>query len=269
MKDITAAYLRDMVVRAITPTIEIHRSSRVGSGEVHYESPTGSPTDEEIDDFLFHNALLDEETVEQLVNPGLLEFHAKTAQATEEWLEEFQESLVSWANNQSWLAADIPWRSLTHQLTPDETSLWTPTFSELPAWISTAPACLLLARDLLHEGKLLSEMKWRDFEELIGALLESEGWKVKVTQASRDGGIDVVASKSDETLGEIRSVWQAKKYYSTNKVKLNEVRELSAIREEEKATKGIIVTTSQLTRDAIQWVRRDIYRLSYKEHDPA
>lgn len=97
--------------------------------------------------------------------------------------------------------------------------------------------------------------------------MEAEGWRVKVTQASRDGGIDVVATKSDETLGEIRSVWQAKKYRPTNKVKLSEVRELSAVCEAERATKGVMVTTSRLTRDAIEWVKRDIYRLGYKEHD--
>jgi hypothetical protein len=28
-----------------------------------------------------------------------------------------------------------------------------------------------------------------------------------------------------------------------------------------------MVTTSRLTRDAIEWVKRDIYRLGYKEHD--
>ncbi len=161
----------------------------------------------------------------------------------------------------------MPWRSFIPQYEPDETTLWIPANSLAPAWLSTSPSCLLLAADLLREGRLLSELKPRDFEELIGNLLEVEGWKVKVTQASRDGGIDVVATKVDETLGEIRSVWQAKKYRPTNKVKLSEVRELSAVREAEKATKGVMVTTSRLTRDAIEWVKRDVYRLSYKEHD--
>lgn len=267
MKELTAADLRDMVADAIAPTIELHRGSRAESGEANYGLPKNSPTDEEIDDFLFHNALLDEETVEQLVDAGLLGFSAKTAQATPEWLEEFHENLCSWANNQSWLAADLPWRSLVYQPEPNQTSLWTPAAPELPLWISTTPACLLLAMDLLRKEKLLSEMKWRDFEELIGALLESEGWRVKVTRASKDGGIDVVALKSDDTLGEIYSVWQAKKNCSTNKVQLEEVKALSATRDDERATKGIMVTTSRLTRGAIEWIKRDIYRLGYKEHD--
>lgn len=255
MKEVTAAYLRDMVADAIAPSIEIYRLSRLSSGEEDYTFPTGCPTDEKIDDFICHNALLDEEKVEQLIDPGLLGFYAKTASAKEEWLKEFQNHLQDWAKNQSWL-----------EYQPNETTLWTPTTSLVPAWLSTSPSCVILAADLLREGKLLSELKPREFEELIGTLLEAEGWRVKVTQASRDGGIDVVAIKSDETLGEIRSVWQAKKYRATNKVKLSDVRELSAVREDERATKGFMVTTSRLTRDAIEWVKRDIYRLGYKEH---
>ena len=71
--------------------------------------------------------------------------------------------------------------------------------------------------------------------------------------------------KVDSVLGKVKSVWQAKRYGISNKVKLNEVRELSAIRASEMATKGIIVTTSHLTRDAVEWIKRDIYRLNYKD----
>ena len=153
------------------------------------------------------------------------------------------------------------------RIEPSKSELWIPGASPQPGWLSTTPAALVLAANLLRDGKLLSEMKWRDFEELIGALLEDDGWTVTVTQPSRDGGFDVLAVRSDSILGEIRSVWQAKKYGPTNKVKLNEVRELSAVRDEERATKAMIVTTSRLTRDAIDWVKRDLYRLGYKDHE--
>jgi restriction system protein len=77
----------------------------------------------------------------------------------------------------------------------------------------------------------------------------------------------VIATKTDKDVGEIRSVWQAKKYGITNKVALSEVRELSAVREDQRATKAVIVTTSHLTRGAVEWVQRDLYRLSYKERE--
>ena len=266
MKEISAAELRDMIADVITSSIDTHRASREVSDE-RYTRPSGPATDEEVDDFLYHNPLLDEETREQLVDPGLLGFFAKRAHATPEWIAEFKDNLSSWAENQSWLAADLPWVAVMPRIEPSKSELWIPGASPQPGWLSTTPAALVLAANLLRDGKLLSEMKWRDFEELIGALLEDDGWTVTVTQPSRDGGFDVLAVRSDSILGEIRSVWQAKKYGPTNKVKLNEVRELSAVRDEERATKAMIVTTSRLTRDAIDWVKRDLYRLGYKDHE--
>ena len=43
------------------------------------------------------------------------------------------------------------------------------------------------------------------------------------------------------------------------------MRELSAIRDYQKATKGMIVTTSSLSKGALNWIRRDEYRLRYKD----
>jgi restriction system protein len=143
--------------------------------------------------------------------------------------------------------------------------LWRPSESERPGWLASAPAALILGADLLREGRLLSEIPWRKFEELIGALLEAEGWRVDVTQPSKDGGIDVVAVKNDKILGAIKSVWQAKRYGPKRIVRLNEVRELSAVVDMQRATKGVIVTTSRLTKNAIDWIRRDNFRLGYKD----
>lgn len=260
---VTDVQLRGIVAEIIASTIEIHRASRSVIDE-SYSAPSGPPTEDEVDDFLFHNPLIDRETRDQLVYPS---FIPKDAQASTEWIHEFKTHLQAWSENHSWLGADSPWTDIVPMIDPNQSELWTPSTSSQPGWLQSAPASLLVAIDLLKKGKFLSEMTWREFEELIGALLETEGWKVAVTKPSRDGGIDVRANKIDPTLGMIRSVWQAKKYGQSNKVKLREVRELSAVRDAENATKGLIVTTSRLTRDAIAWVKRDTFRLGYKEHD--
>jgi restriction system protein len=124
---------------------------------------------------------------------------------------------------------------------------------------------LVVAWDLLKSGRLLAELPWRTFEELVGQLLEAEGWTVDVTRPSKDGGIDVVAVREDETLGAIRSIWQAKRYGPSKKVRLAEVRELGSIVDIDRATKGVIVTTGRLTRGSLDWIRRDQYRLDYKD----
>ena len=200
MQEVTAESLRNIVADAIAPAIDVHRGSK-SELESDYSPPTGPPTDEEIDDFLFHNPLIEEETLEQLTDPGLLGFPAKTARASDDWLTEFREQINGWADNQSWLAADESMRLFIPQYVPDDSKIWTPAQSATPGWVANAPSYILLAADLIKKGKLLSELPWRDFEELIGALLEAEGWAVTVTQGTRDGGIDVIATKEDSVMG--------------------------------------------------------------------
>ena len=263
MHNITAADLRDMIAEAIAESIEFHRGSRETIEGEDYERPSGLPTDEEIDDFIASNALLDEGTVEQLIDPGLLGFPAKRAQASDEWIKEFKGYLNEWASTNAWLGADLPWRAYVQNLL--ETKIWAVGSEERPSWIETAPACLLVAIDLLNQGRLLSEMPWREFEKLIAYLLESEGWEIELMQGTKDGGIDVISKRVDPILGNLKALWQAKKYGLKSKVRLSHVRELSAIRDRIHATKAVIVTTSHLTRGAIEWVLQARYRLGSKE----
>jgi restriction system protein len=265
MKLLTAQDLRNVIEEAISASIEMHRGSRMSNERGSYNPPAGRPTDEEIDDFIASNALLDEETQEQLIDPGLLRYSSKTARVSEAWLRNFRRSIADWAGSNAWLGGDLPWRSLVLTPASTESTLWRPSDSARPGWLATAPAALLLAADLLQSGRFLSEMPWRHFEEMIGNLLEAEGWRVEVTQPSRDGGIDVVSVKDDPLLGSVKALWQAKRYGPKRIVRLSEVRELSAVVEAERATKGVIVTTSRLTKDAIDWIRRDTYRLDYKD----
>lgn len=265
MNEISAEDLREIVGSMLDKTIALHRSSRL-QNDGHYIPPDGPPTDDEISDFLFHNILLDEDVVWQLIDHAPLGFSAKRGKVSDKWLNDFRQNVDDWAHNNSWLGADQPIRDFYSAFEPIETDIWQPASGlVVPNWVNASPSYILLALDLLKQGRLLSELEWRDFEKLIAEMLEAEGWYVEITQQTHDGGVDVIAIRTDPTLGQIRSVWQAKKYKLTNKVRLREVRELSAIREEQKATKGMMVTTSFLTRAAIDYIKRDVYRLDYKD----
>jgi restriction system protein len=70
----------------------------------------------------------------------------------------------------------------------------------------------------LNEGVNLAAMDWEEFEHLIRQLFEQEfkqaGGEVKITQASRDGGVDAVAFDPDVIRGG-KTVIQAKRYTNT------------------------------------------------------
>lgn len=103
----------------------------------------------------------------------------------------------------------------------------------------------------LDETTNVAAMDWEDFEHLIRELFEKEfaqgGGEVKVTQASRDGGVDAIAFDPDPIRGG-KIVIQAKRY--TNTVGVAAVRDLYGTVVNEGATKGILVTTSDFGPDA-------------------
>jgi len=113
----------------------------------------------------------------------------------------------------------------------------------------------------------LDDLSWREFEQLIARMLEVDGYAVELMQGSKDGGVDVIAVKEIDGIGLLKSVWQAKKHRVDRKVSLSVVRELADTRQEHSASKGIIVTTSFLTRDALARVQRDRYLLSKMDRD--
>ena len=102
----------------------------------------------------------------------------------------------------------------------------------------------------------LAAMDWEDFEHLIRELFEKEfaqgGGEVKVTQASRDGGVDAVAFDPDPIRGG-KIVIQAKRY--TNVVGVSAVRDLYGTVMNEGATKGILVTTADYGSDAYDFAK--------------
>lgn len=75
---------------------------------------------------------------------------------------------------------------------------------------------------------------------------------MKITQASRDGGVDAVAFDPDPIRGG-KIVIQAKRY--TNTVSVSAVRDLYGTVMNEGAMKGILVTTADYGRDAFEFAK--------------
>lgn len=102
----------------------------------------------------------------------------------------------------------------------------------------------------------LASMDWQDFEHLCRELFErlfaSSGAVVKVTQASRDMGVDAVVHNADPILGG-KIVIQAKRYVNT--VDVSAVRDLWGTVNHEGAMKGILVTTSQYGPDSYSFIQ--------------
>ncbi len=110
--------------------------------------------------------------------------------------------------------------------------------------------------DSLDASYNLAAMDWLDFENLIREVFEKEfstrGGEVKITRASRDGGVDAVAFDPDPIRGG-KIVIQAKRY--TNTVSVSAVRDLYGTVVNEGAIKGILVTTADYGPDAYEFAK--------------
>ena len=112
-----------------------------------------------------------------------------------------------------------------------------------------------VAQDLSAESNLAT-MDWESFEHLVREVFQqefvSEGGEVKVTQASRDGGVDAIAFDPDPIRGG-KYVIQAKRY--TRTVGVAAVRDLYGTVVHEGADRGILVTTSDYGADSVSFAK--------------
>jgi restriction system protein len=99
----------------------------------------------------------------------------------------------------------------------------------------------------------LLDMTPTEFEHLVRQLFEAMGMKSWTTQASKDDGVDAVAVNEDPVFGGL-CVIQAKRYRSP--VGVEPMRALAGVMEDKHATKGIMVTTSWVTKDGHAFATR-------------
>jgi restriction system protein len=110
--------------------------------------------------------------------------------------------------------------------------------------LAAVPPIMQIRRD---DGRFVSAYEVANTLEVFEQEFSSSGGEVKVTQASRDGGVDAVAFDPDPIRGG-KIVIQAKRY--TNTVGVGAVRDLYGTVMNEGANKGILVTTSDYGPDA-------------------
>lgn len=97
----------------------------------------------------------------------------------------------------------------------------------------------------------IQEMDPFQFEYLVAELLRRIGYEqVEVTKRSGDKGIDVVGNLTVGGLTNVKTVIQVKRYKSGNNISGKYITQLRGSAEVDQ--RGLIITTSEFTRDAIE-----------------
>lgn len=100
--------------------------------------------------------------------------------------------------------------------------------------------------------KMMFQMTSRQFEELVAELFEKDGYSVRITQATRDGGKDLVILEQ-KRIGNFIIYVECKNYSMENPIGVRLVRELYGTVIADRATMGILATSSYFSTPAIEF----------------
>ena len=105
------------------------------------------------------------------------------------------------------------------------------------------------------------------FQEVVGELLRRHGYPdIRVGPKGADGGVDLFAERLTE-LGRELVLVACKRNREDRKVGEPIVKQLAYEVNEREATRGLIVTTSTFTEDALKLIEEKRYKLSGKDFD--
>lgn len=122
-----------------------------------------------------------------------------------------------------------------------------------------------LLRDLGRQPELVHSIDPRKFEELVAELLNRSGLIARITPATRDGGRDILAFH-ETAVGSHLYLVECKRYRPDRPVAVSLVRQLYGVVTQERATAGLLVTTSHFTTDALRFRETIRNQLTLKDY---
>ena len=111
----------------------------------------------------------------------------------------------------------------------------------------------------------LHEVNSRQFEHLVADLFHDMGWEVELTQATRDGGRDILAHLNTGVI-KLLCLIEAKKHRKDRPVGVQLVRNLYGTFCDEQANSAMLVTSSYFTPEAKKLEARHKYQLALKDY---
>eukprot|EP00033_Pygsuia_biforma_P005825 GCRY01006451.1.p1 GENE.GCRY01006451.1~~GCRY01006451.1.p1 ORF type:complete len:255 (-),score=-12.14 GCRY01006451.1:354-1118(-) len=106
-----------------------------------------------------------------------------------------------------------------------------------------------LIKSIYEENNLIEIVDPRDFEKVVAELLFSRGYDVQLTKQTRDGGYDILALKKIDGLP-FKMLAECKRHKNTVGIEI--IRSFCDVIHQEKASKGVIFTTSYYSPEAIK-----------------
>ncbi|WP_374005936.1 restriction endonuclease [Delftia lacustris] len=149
----------------------------------------------------------------------------------------------------------------------DESPIWLPPIkqiyipeSRLITDISEIENTIPRLIELIQEdSSYIYKITTREFEEVVAEIFRAQGYEVKLTKRTRDGGKDVIAIHRTALGIETCYFIECKRHALDSKVDVSIVREVYGVHStRDGPNKSIIATTSTFTPDAIQYANNEV-----------
>lgn len=132
--------------------------------------------------------------------------------------------------------------------------------------IVLSPINAKVLKYLSENPEALYQLSSGDFEIVMAEIYSKLGYDVTRTQATRDGGKDLIIRKP-EILGDFVYYVECKKYAAKRHVGVGIVTNLIGTVNMDKVNGGILATTSFFTRDACELITKNKMQYQIKMHD--
>ena len=109
-------------------------------------------------------------------------------------------------------------------------------------------------------------MSSRQFEEVVAELFDKEGYQVTITQATRDGGKDLIILEQ-KRIGNFIIYVECKNYGTSYPIGVRIVRELYGAVTADRATAGVLVTSSYFSTPAKKFTEKVKSQLSLIDYN--
>lgn len=139
-----------------------------------------------------------------------------------------------------------------------------PSIIEIPQLINSVGNAIF--NMISKKPNLLYEITPRHFEEIIAEIFYRKGFDVELTKTTRDGGKDIIAFSNHMGIP-LKYIIECKRYARHRKVSLEVIHRLFGVKIANSANKGILVTTSNYTKDAMVFANNHLWDLELKDYN--
>ena len=123
-----------------------------------------------------------------------------------------------------------------------------------------------LLQNIMNDRETLYRMRPEEFEDLVAEIFRRDGYEVKVTPRTRDGGKDIIASFNKNGIPYLLYI-ECKRFTEKHKVGVEIVQRIFGTQTADRVGKSVVVTSSTFSRDARRFAEEQNHMIDLLDYD--